>query len=149
MSGHASTNTLLQIGDGASPEEFVTIAEVGDIDGLKLSGNMHDTSTHSLGTPWMTQIIGLLKNEGVSFPMNFGPTEATHTFAAATGLGYIFTHRQLKTYRLIWPGFEENAVEFAAYVSNLGQAAPVDGILKANCTLSATGAPTFDVDSTA
>ena len=43
QNGFSSVSTQVQIGDGASPENFVTIANVKDIDGMKLSGNMHDT----------------------------------------------------------------------------------------------------------
>ena len=119
QNGFSSVSTLVQIGDGASPENFVTIANVKDIDGMKLSGNMHDTSTHSLDTPWMTQIIGLLKNEGLVFPINRDPTDATQTFEAATGLGYIFKNRVRKNYRLVPGSFPMNAYVFTAYVFGL------------------------------
>ena len=42
QNGFSSVSTLVQIGDGATLN-FVTIANVKDIDGMKLSGNMHDT----------------------------------------------------------------------------------------------------------
>ncbi len=148
MAGFPSTNTLVQIESALTPSSFVTIAEVGDIDGLKLSGNMHDTSTHSLGTPWMTQIIGLLKNQGLSFPINRDPTDATQTFSAPTGLGYIFKNRILKRYRLVPGAFPMNAFEFDAYVSQYSEKSPVDGVYRADVTLSATGEPDFDVDAT-
>lgn len=150
MSASASTNTLLQISNGDSPETWETIADVGDIAGPSFSATEHDTSTHSLGTPWMTQIVGLLKNEKVTFPVNFDYTEATHEYASgspAIGLGYMFRQRTLGRWRLVPIGYETHAVIFDAYVSQIGHAFPVDGVMRANVTLSPTGEPDFEQDA--
>lgn len=150
MAGNPSTNTLLQISNGDSPETFTTIEELGDINGTNYSASEHDTSTHSLGTPWSTMIMGLLKHEKLTFPINYDPTLETHKFATsspAVGLGYLFANRIKKKYRLVPIGFETHATEFEAYVSAFSRSFPVDGVMKAQVSLSPTGAPTEDVDA--
>lgn len=150
MSGFISTNTLLQISDHGSVETWTTIAELGDLAGPNFSASKHDTSTHSLGSPWSTLIVGLRKHEDFNFPINFGPVQATHSYAnntPAIGLGYLFRTGGLKRYRLVPVGFEENSIIFEAYVTQMGHAYPVDGVMTAQVTLSPTGEPEFEVDA--
>lgn len=152
MPAVTSTLTRLQIGNGASPELYATIAEILDIDGLKLSVNMHDTSSQSLTNPWMTQIPGLLKNEGISCQINFIPSDNTQRFDNTTGLaaralGVLFLNRTLKNYQLVFPAFPEDAIQFAAYVAEYQIKAVVDGVLRASIKLAPTGIPIFHTNA--
>lgn len=140
----ASKNTLLQLGSQLSPETWSTIANVNNITGPGLSGNVVDVTSHSTNTPWRQKIVTLLDLGDVVATMFWVPTDSTHK-NAVNGLRYIFVTRSLMTYRLYYPdgagGTQSSFDVFDAYISKLSHVAPVDKVLEMTVTFTGTGAP--------
>ena len=131
-------NTLVQMGDGNSPEVFTTVANVSSITGLGLSAMVQDVTSHSTAVPWREKITTLLDAGDLSFDIFFIPNDTGHKALLA-----VFTGRTLKDWRLVFPDTNATKWLFQAYISKFSMSAPVDGVIKAAITFSATGQPTF------
>lgn len=134
-------NTLVKRGDGGSPETFTTTALVSSIQGLSLSAMVQDVTTHSNGTPWREKITTLLDAGELKFDLLFVPTDPTHS--ASAGLLSDMLARVKRNFKLVFPDPGATTWDFAAYVSKFDMQDPVDNVLKASVTLSATGQPTL------
>lgn len=133
--------TLLQIGDGESPEVFTTIAECQAIAGPSLSLEMIDVTNHSSVDGWKERIGGLLDAGEVTFDINFVPTNATHGFS--TGLIKSMVDRVKTNFKLVFPDGSSTTWSFTALVSKVSPKAPVNGQLTASVSLMITGKPTL------
>jgi len=137
----SSFGTLLKIGDGATPEAYVTIAEVGNITGPALSLDTDDATSHDSVDGW-TEAVGTLLNGGeVGMDLNFIPAGATHSYA--TGLIHDMVGRTLRNFRLVFPNVAATTWTFAAFVTKFAPKAPVKGSLTAAVTLKISGKPTL------
>lgn len=136
-----TTNAVLAIGDGNTSELFDIIAEVENIGDIGSTTNMHRTDSHSLGTPWGRQIPGLQMQKDVQVKVWFDPNDPQHTFTAAGGLGYIKENRVLKNYLFYYPNLPLKAEIWAAYISDVSQPVPVDGVMEMTVTFARTGPP--------
>lgn len=136
-SGISAHGTLLKIGDGATPEVFATIAEVGDIDGPTLKSVMEDFTTHG-SAGWVERKPILSDGDTVKFPVHFVSSNATHD--KTTGLVAVRQNKTLKNYQIVFP--DASGFAFAAYVEEIKFKEPVKGKLVADVTLSLTGAIT-------
>lgn len=136
-------NTLLALGSQGCPQTFTTIANLGTLTGPSMSGNVVDVTSHSTGDPWRRKIVTLLDGGQVTAPLFFIPsstgTDGGH--GASTGLLSVFTNRQLRWYRLIFPDSGATTWYFQAYISTFNQNAPVDGVLNAEVTFEIVGQP--------
>jgi tail tube protein len=70
------TGILIKAGDGASPEVFVTVAEIVSLMPPGLSRNEIDVSTHNEGQE--AKILGMLRKGQPTFTINWIPNDATH-----------------------------------------------------------------------
>lgn len=136
-------NTLLQLGDGASPEVFSTIANVSSIDGLQLSANVVDITSHSTAVPWRQKITTLLDAGDLTTTLFFDPKSTGHQllltiFQEKTG------NQGLRTYKIVFPESGAPKYVFLAYISKFSMKAPVDGVLTADLTFTATNNPNFN-----
>jgi hypothetical protein len=134
-SGISAHGTLLQKGDGGTPETFATIAEVGDIDGPSLKSVMEDFTTHG-SAGWVEKKPILSDGDQLKFPIHFVSTNATHD--KTTGLVADRTNKTLRNFKVTFP--DSSGFSFAAYVSEVKFKAPVKGKLTADVTLDVTGA---------
>lgn len=135
----ASEGTLLQISDGASPPNWTTIANVGDINGPQWSSTVVDVTSHSSQAPFRQKIVTLLDIGQVTAKVFWVPTNDTHR-NAPTGLRYVYLNRLKKTWRLRYTdgvSFDE----FDAYITKLGEVATVAGVYEMTVTWDATGYP--------
>ena len=126
--------TYLKRGDGATPEIFTMIAEVGDIDGLALKRQMEDATSHS-SAGWEEKKPTMKSGGQVKFPVNFVPSNATHS--ATAGIAYDWLNGTLHNYQMIYP--DGTTWSFACYVAELNIKPAVKGILKADVVLDLTG----------
>jgi hypothetical protein len=130
--------TLLKMGDGATPETFTTVAEVGDVEAPEISNNMEDASSQD-SAGW-EEYVPVYKSGGEpTFTINYRPTNATHD--GTTGLEYVCKNQVKKNWQIVLPGAVKTFA-FAAYVSRFKPKAPVKGLLRADITLKITGAIT-------
>lgn len=135
----SSFGTLLQIGDGGTPESFTTIAEVLDISGPDLSLDTEEVTSHDSPGGWEEHIGTILRSGEVTFDVNYVPTEATHD--ASTGLIADMVARTVRNFKLVFPDAGSTTWSFSALVTGVKPAAPVEGSLKGSITLKVTGQP--------
>ena len=136
-SGISAHGTLLKKGDGATPETFATIAEVGDIDGPTLKSVMEDFTTHGSGGNVEKKPV-LFDGDTLKFPVQFVSSNATHD--KTTGLVADRNNKTLRNFSVTFP--DSSGFTFAAYVGEIKFKAPVKGKLTADVTLEITGAIT-------
>ena len=140
MSGALSSfGTLLQMGDGGSPEAFTTIAEVGDIAGPELSVDTEEVTNHSSPGGYEEFIATIKRSGEVTFPINFIPTDATHN--QVTGVLAAAKNRTLKNWRIVLTDAGPSRWQFAALVTGFSGASPVVGKQSAEITLKISGEP--------
>lgn len=137
----SSFGTLLQIGDGGAPENFVTISEVLDISGPALSLSTAETTNQDSTGGWEEFVGTILRSGEVTFDVNFLPTDATQSFAA--GLILDMVNRTLRNFQLIFTDAGTTTWAFAALVTGFEPSAPVDGKLSASVGLKISGQPTL------
>jgi len=141
MSKYSSFGTLLQIGDGGSPENFTTVAGVMDVDGPGLSSDNEDATTHESPGGY-EEIIPTLKRTGdVTFDIVWDPSDPTHD--GTTGLLAEWKNQSKTNYQLVFPDTGNETFGFAAYILEVGPSAPVSGLLKASVRMKVTGQPTL------
>lgn len=141
-------NTLLKIATAGSPSVYNVIANVGDLNGPTMNGEVVDVTSHSTGSPWRQRIVTLLNPGEISIPLFFIPSSpGTNTpntpfgHNASTGLLSIFTSRALESYSVTFPDAAATTWYFSGYITNFSQTAPVAGVLTAQVTFTMTGAP--------
>ncbi len=135
----ASAGTLLQISDGASPPNWSTIANAGDITGPAFSGTVVDVTSHSSQAPFRQKIVTLLDVGQVTVKVFWVPTNDSHR-NSPTGLRYVYLNRLKKTWRLRYTD-GTSFDEFDAYISKLGNVASVAGVYEMTVTFEGTGYP--------
>ena len=138
--GMAAFGSLLQMGDGATPEIWTTIAEVTNISGPTLTQEVVDVTSHSSSGAFREKVGGLLDGGEVTFDLNFIPTGATHKEAVG-GLLYNYTQRSVNNYKLLF--VDTTYWIFPALVTSIPPDAPIDGKLGMSVTLTVSGEPTL------
>src|SRR5690348_8483266 len=131
MAEYAGIGTLIKRGDGASPEVFTTIAQVGDIDGPKLKAGTYDVTTHdNTLAGYKDFITGLKDGQEIKCKLFFDATAATHKDASGGILNDFNTNRN-GNWQLVPAGYSP-AVKwsFAAVITEIDFAYPVDGVQK-------------------
>lgn len=138
----ASFGTLLKIGDGGTPENFTTIAEVQDISGPSLELDVEEVTSHDSPGGW-EEVVGTILHGGeVEFDINFVPTATTHRDQTG-GLLNDMKNRTKRNFKLVFPDAGNTTWSFSAYVVSFEPEATVDGKLSASVTLRITGQPTL------
>lgn len=134
--------TLLKIGDGATPtENFTTIAEVTDINGMSFTMDTEDVTSHDSPDAWEEVIPGILRSDPITFTINFVPTDATHGYS--TGLLKDYYNRTLRNFQLVFPDATSTTWAASCYVTKFGVKAPISGALTADIELKPVGKPTL------
>lgn len=134
----AAIGTLLQKGNGASPEVFTTVATVGNITGPGLKGDTIDVTNHDNTTMYKEFIVGLKEGGDVKFVLYFDPTETTHT-----GLITTFENRTVSNWKLELPVSPAQGWSFAGVVTAFDNKFDVNGAIMADVTIKVSGKPTF------
>lgn len=132
----AGVGTSFKRGDGASSESFTAIAEVNSITGPNKSRETIDvTSLDSVGG--YKEFIGSFRDAGeVTLNMNF-------TFDGYNDMNDDFELDTLTNYQIVLPDTGNSTFEFAALVSALGLAVPMDDKVTADVTLKISGQVTL------
>jgi hypothetical protein len=133
----ASHGTLLKIGDGATPEVFTTVAEVGDITLPNFGNEKEDVTVQTTPGRKRDYKVTLAKDATVEFPINWDPADSTHD--SATGLKSLADSGKQANFQIVLPDANLTTFEFAAIVDDFQPEAPVNGILKANIVLAVCG----------
>lgn len=137
-------NTLLQVGNGVSPEAFTTIANVSSISGPSLAATIVDVTSMSSGNPWREKVTTLLDGGDVSFDVFWIPTETSQK-----NLLTLFQERGQGTagvpidFKLVFPDTAHTFYLFSGFISKLNLTEAVADVVKAACTITISGEPTF------
>lgn len=125
--------TLFQIGDGATPEVFNTVAEVTSITAPDSTLATVD-ATHMESPDGYAEYIPTLLDSGeCSLDLNFVPASPTQKLLADAHFA-----KRKANFRIIVPG-AANRVEFAGYVTKLGRTFPHDNKMVQTSSVKATG----------
>jgi hypothetical protein len=137
----AGIGTLLKRGDGGSPETFITIAKVKDINGPTLTTDVVDVTSQD--SPGHTEeIIPTLKRPGeITTTIHYLPTESTHN--EATGVLGAWDNRTKSNYKIVWPDSGLTTWSLAGFITRFTPKAPVAGALTADITVRLSGNPTL------
>jgi Lambda phage tail tube protein, TTP len=140
-------NTLLQVGQGNSPETFNTIANVSSITGPSLAGNVVDVTSMSTGVPWRQKIVTLLEGGEVSFDIFWIPElQSGGGIEGHVNLLTLFVNRGQSgvagtpiDFRMVFPDQDASTYTFQGFVSKLSLTEKVDDVVRAACTITITG----------
>lgn len=148
--------TLLQVGNGASPEIFNSIANIGDITGPSVAAAVVDVTSHtSVSAPWRQKITTLLDPGTITLPIYYVPSSGGPTGAGtfmghnfASGLGRLFANRGLSpgvpyNWKIQYPDGVPSVDEFQGFIDKYSMKAPVAGVLTADFSITLTGVPSF------
>lgn len=130
--------TVLQIGDGATPENFTDIAELRDMVGPALSADTEDVTPHGAAGGWEEHIATILRTGEITFMVNYDPTNATHI-----QLWTDMAARTLRNFQLVFPDIGGTTWSFAALITGFTPTEPVGGAFTADVTLKLSGQPTL------
>lgn len=144
MAEYAGIGTQLQWGNGASPEVFTTVAQVGDIGGPNLKAKTYDTTTHDNVLDGYSDFITGLKDGGqVTFKVFFDPNNATHKDSSG-GLLNIFNTNLASHWKIIPANVSPSVTwSFTAVITDMKFGYKVDGVQEADCTMQVKGKPTL------
>ena len=134
--------TLFQIGNGATPEIFTTVAEVTNISGPGLSQEAIDVTSHGSAGAFREKVGGLKDGGEITLDLNYVPTGATHKNAVG-GLLYNYDQRTVNNYQLQFPDVGATKWILPALVTGFTPENPVEGKLGASVTLTVAGEPTL------
>lgn len=145
---------LLQRGDGASPENFVTIMGVKSISGPDISRETHDTTEMASGINWRTFIGGLVDGGEISFDANWLPRDETQGQTAAGWFGQFDRSScdSLDNLRIVTPscpGEDTVSVEFQGIVTGASVEIPMDDLMAFTGTLKVSGRPEIVIETAA
>jgi hypothetical protein len=89
----SGTGILLLAGDGATPENFVAIAELVSLKPPQLTRKEIEVTPHNTAVAMGEQsILGMLRKGTVTGTLNWLPSDATHSDAAGGMLGDMLTN---------------------------------------------------------
>lgn len=135
-------NTLLQYGSGTSPETWTTIANVSSYGGPTFAGNVVDVTSHSNDNAWRQKIVTLLDAGEIPFDLFFIPGSTVHNaileFFMVRGNG---TAGNPIDFRLVFPNSAATKWYLYGFFSKFSFSIPVDGVVKASCTITMTDEP--------
>jgi hypothetical protein len=132
---------LLQIGNGASPDAFNTIANATDLS-LPIITDTIDVT--NVGDSWKRRIPTLHDMGKISFKVFWVMEDVTHRNSAAAnidGLRWCLVQSALRDFQCIYPDGNNSTDAFPAYVTEFGITGKVGGVFDAAITLSNSGAP--------
>ncbi len=133
--------TLLQIGDGANPEVFATVAELRTISGPSLNADTIDVTTHNTATPFRRFISGLIDGGDVTFDINFIPQDPSHSYSA--GILKDVVNRTARNLKIVFPDSGNTEWIIPVIFVNFEVSSDPADVLMASITAKVAGPPTF------
>lgn len=133
-----SINTLIQLGNSASPIVYTTVANVGDMTGPTFAAAVVDVTSHSTTVPWREKITTLLDPGQLSFKLYFITDYSPHRQLFA-----VFANRTLANWRMVFPDQDGTVWFFQAYISKFSVTSTVAGVTEAAVTFELVSQPTL------
>ena len=132
--------SLLQIGDGATPEVFTAVAEITDLTPPNMARDSIEVTGYSSTSGYREFIAGWRDGGEVSLTANWLPTNATHD--DDTGLLEQWDDDDLHNYRIVLPDTLAT-IAFSGFLTAFEPELPRDEQGKLNCTIKISGAVTI------
>ena len=132
--------SLLQIGDGATPEVFTAVAEITDLTPPNMARDSIEVTGYSSTSGYREFIAGWRDGGEVSLTANWLPTNATHD--DDTGLLEQWDDDDLHNYRIVLPDTLAT-IAFSGFLTAFEPELPSDEQGKLNCTIKISGAVTI------
>lgn len=133
----SSYGTLLQLGDGGSPETFTTVPGVGDIEGPSITMEEIEVTSHSTAASgaWQDYLPTTIDPGELSITFFFDPNLAIHR-----ELLQIWLDREERNWRVRLPS---NAMTITArgYIKDGPFSLPVKGAVTQKLTIRLKGYP--------
>lgn len=124
--------TLLQTGDGGTPEVFTTIAEVLDIEA---SGSTFEAIPfYGDGGGFPAVVPGDMQPGEITFEVNYTAEASQHAVHAA------HADQAPLSLRIVFPTEPASVATLTGYVTGFTFAAPVEGLLRASITITTASA---------
>jgi hypothetical protein len=137
----AAAPTLLQVGNGMSPETFQTISNV---DNIKITSKTKviDVTSHSTGIPWTQQFPTIRSAGDLSHDLFWVPEDPTQS-STTGGLRNLWENAFLKDWQLIYPDGNNSTDAYQGYVTQMSPSAKVGDVLRQAVMISMTGKPSL------
>lgn len=130
----SSFGVNLKLGDGATPETFTTIAEVGDVGGGAMTTDNEEVTNHDSPNGHKEYIPTLTDTGAISFPINLIHANATHI-----ELKTLARSKEVRNWQIVDPDADATTFYGPAFVSSYEVTRNVAGVLQANIELQPTG----------
>lgn len=137
--GIAAFGAQLQIGDGASPESFTTVAEITDLT-VTVNGEEVDTTNHESAGSWMER-DGTIKSMEISGEGNL--LIADNTQDANDGLLNDLDNQTIRNFQIVFPDSSSTTWDVSALPSTWEASMTYDDKASLSFTLSVSGQPTL------
>lgn len=132
----------LKQGDGATPENFTTIAEITELTAPNESRDDIEVSNMSSSNGTREFISGWRDGGEVTFKANWLPSNSTHD--STTGLRASYATNTNHNWQIVLPG-SALTISFAGHISKLEGELPLDGAAMLSGTIKVSGAITYSV----
>lgn len=130
---------LIQMGNGQSPETFITVANISKMTEPFKAKVVDVTNVSNI---WMQQIPTTLSIGDLALDL-FWVMEDPTLNNSLLGLRYAFANKILKDVQIIYPDGNLSTDAFKAYVTQYSVTGAVNGVFTASIILSGTGTPSL------
>jgi hypothetical protein len=135
-------NTLLQYGNGNSPEGWTTVANIGDYAGPDMQSTIVDVTSQSTGNYWRQKITTLLDSGSLSAPLYFVPNDPGHQALLEIFAGRSGNTGNATFWRILFPVAAGSVPWiFQGWLSSFKMKMPVAGVIEAAIVITFTGPP--------
>ncbi len=136
---------LIQVGNAASPETMLTIANALDLS-LPITTAVVDVT--NVSDKWRRRIPTLNDMGKITFKIYWVMEEATHRNSAGggtvgAGLRYLLVNNLGRDFQFVYPDGNNSTDAFFAYVTSFAITGKVGGVFEAMVELSNSGAPSI------
>jgi hypothetical protein len=131
--------SILQLGDGATPEVFTAIAEITELTPPQMSRDDIDVTSHQSSDGYREFISGLRDGGEVSFKANWLPTNSTHD--GTTGLLETFNDNVNHNWKVILPN-TLITIAFSGFLTAFEPDLPIEEQAQLSGTIKVSGKPT-------
>ena len=138
----AAINTIFAINFNDDHSTFVTVANVGDIEGFDVELSTVDVTSHSTGAPWASNFATILNDMPITFPVFWDPNETS--LGKSSGIVDMILNRKKRDMKWTSSDATFNFM-FPGWVTKFKLGSPVKGVYTASVTVTPKGgaAPTI------
>lgn len=130
--------TQLQMGDGAMPEVFTTVAGLRDIDGPGGDTEVRDATSHDSPGQRREKRPGFIDDGDVTLDGLYDPQDPSHVaFLVARDT------RAIKNWRIVDVDDDTSTTEFAGFIKSFRRRAPYNDMLGFRAAIEVTGEVTW------